>query len=145
MIALAIRYRYLIAFLALSGIITGGWLYIRHLQSENAILTSQREEYKANFNACQNNFKINKEVSDAYFEQNLNLRREFDANKLRLTKNCIPVSAAGRPDAPAPRGDVRGNGLDAHALHDYGRRCGENENQLKHLKGWVKETRGYNQ
>lgn len=126
-------------YLALGGfaviIIMG--LVIWGMSARIDIAEAQRDQYAAESKACQDNFKINKEVSNAYFQQNLDLRKRYDANRLRLRAACIPVSTASRVDATPVGGDVRANGIDAHALHDYGRDCGEIEHRLKGLQDWT--------
>lgn len=108
------------------------------LRSENKRLDALASQNMALFNACKDNFKINKEVSDAYFKENIDLRNRYDANRRLFQDSCLslPIAAAGA-DAPAPEGYVWKGAVSVNDANDYSYECGEVESRLRNLQNWI--------
>ena len=105
------------------------------------IAKAQRDQYKTESEACQKNFKTNKKVSDAYFEQNLDLRSLLAADKRLLKDQCTSIPTTARADDPAPEGYVWKGQVSVADSLDYYAECGELENRLRSLQAWIEETR----
>lgn len=134
----------------LAALIAGG-LYIRGLHARIDALKAEikveitlkkqaqelADQNMSLFNACKTNFKINKKVSDAYFQQNLDLRNRVAADKRLLKNSCASIPTAAGADDPAPEGYVWKGQVSVADSLDYYAECGEIENRLLSLQSWV--------